>query len=129
MEIISENPLIIIDGAHNPDGAEALSKELKKYSGKVVALIGMMRDKDSENFLQTTLKHCSAAIAVKVLSNPRSMSEEELRAKAEKYCQCYAAEDYTSAIEKAVHLSNKAPVFVFGSLYLAADIRKQILNH
>ena len=43
MEVISKKPLVILDGAHNPDGANALSQTLKKYSGKATALIGMMR--------------------------------------------------------------------------------------
>ena len=41
MELISKNPLVVLDGAHNPDGARALSRELSKHSGRVSAVIGM----------------------------------------------------------------------------------------
>ena len=43
-EIISKKPLVMLDGAHNPDGAAQLAKILKEYEGKAVALIGVMRD-------------------------------------------------------------------------------------
>ena len=124
MELVKQSPVIILDGAHNPDGASVLSCELKKYSGNVTAIIGMMKDKDCDEFLKITLKHCKSAVAVKVVSNPRSMSAEELKEKASDYCNCYSATDYYAALNKAYALSNNGPIFIFGSLYLAADMRK-----
>ena len=58
MEIISRKPLVVLDGAHNPDGADVLANELKKHNGKVTAIIGMMRDKDCEEFLKNILCYC-----------------------------------------------------------------------
>lgn len=123
MEIISETPLVVLDGAHNPDGAEVLSNELKKYNGNVTAIIGMMRDKDSEEFLRSTLKYCKTAIAVEVNGMPRSLKAIELKKIAEKFCNTITAKDYETAIENALAKSEGGPIFVFGSLYLAAAIR------
>lgn len=123
MEIISETPLVVLDGAHNPDGAAVLSKELKKHNGSVTAIIGMMKDKDSDEFLKTTLGFCKNAIAVEVSGMPRSLKAEQLKEKAEKYCNCVTATDYETAIQKAIELSDGNPIFVYGSLYLAAAIR------
>jgi len=124
MEVVNHSPLVIIDGAHNPDGGEALSKELEKYSGKVTAIIGMMRDKDCEEFLKRTLKHCKGAVAVEVKGMPRSLKAQELKGMAEKYSPCIVAESYSAAMEKAYKEAGSDPIFVFGSLYLAAEMRK-----
>ena len=126
METVSDNPLIILDGAHNPDGAVKLAEELKRFNGEAVAIIGMMRDKAFEDFLKTALIHCKTAIAVTVTGNPRSLSAEELKATTEKYCKCVSAESYFAALETAKNICGNAPIFIFGSLYLAADIRKML---
>ena len=123
MECIKATPLIVLDGAHNPDGATVLSDELKKYNGTVTAIIGMMRDKDSDEFLRKTLRFCKNAVAVEVAGMPRSMKVEDLKEKASKYCNSFMANDYTTAIDKAIELAGGEPVFIFGSLYLASAIR------
>ena len=123
MEIISRNPLVVLDGAHNPDGAVVLANELKKHSGKVTAIIGMMRDKDCEEFLKTTLCYCKNAVAVEVRGMPRSLKADELKEKALNYCDCVLAESYDSAIKIAEYTAEEEPIFVFGSLYLASSIR------
>ena len=128
MELISKNPLVVLDGAHNPDGALALSRELSKHSGRVTAVIGMCKDKDYPEFLKTTLIHCKNAVAVNIKDMPRSLECEELSAKANEFCSCFASSDYTDAIEKAVSLSGGNPIFVFGSLYLASAIRPYLKN-
>ena len=120
MEIVREKPLVIIDGAHNPDGAFVLANEIKKFSGEVVAIIGMMKDKDFEEALKTTLPYVKKAIAVEVKNMPRSLKANELKSVAEKYCKCDMAESY----EKAIEMAGDNPIFIFGSLYLAADMRK-----
>lgn len=124
LEVLKENPLIILDGAHNPDGAKVLAEELKKYSGKITAIIGMMKDKDYKEVLKITLPFCKNAICVGVENLPRSLSAEELFENAKEFCSCETSLDYVTAIEKAKEISNGNPIFIFGSLYLAADIRK-----
>lgn len=128
MEIISQEPLVVLDGAHNPDGASAIAKELSKYSGKVTAVIGMMKDKDYKDFLAATLHYCKAAVAVEVQEIPRSLKADELKS-AVNTCLCVTATDYKTAIEKAVALSKDEPIFVFGSLYLASAIRDELIKY
>lgn len=125
MEVISKKPLVILDGAHNPDGAKALAQTLKKHNKEATAIIGMMKDKDCEEVLKLTLPYCKNAVAVAVENMPRSLSAEELMYLANKYCPCDTAEDYDEAISK---VSEEETVFVFGSLYLASAIREKIKN-
>ena len=125
MEVIAKKPLVILDGAHNPDGANALGNALKKYNGKVTAIIGMMKDKDCKEVLKRTLPYCKKAIAVEVENLPRAMKKEELKDLAINYCNTVTAENYDEAIKTA---SNDEVIFVFGSLYLASGIREKLKN-
>lgn len=124
LEVLNENPLIVLDGAHNPDGANVLAQELKKYSGKITAIIGMMKDKDYTEVLKLTLPHCKNVVCVSVENLPRSLSAEELCQSAKEFSDCEIAANYNDAIKKAKEISAGNPIFIFGSLYLAADIRK-----
>ena len=127
-EIISKNPLVVLDGAHNPDGAAQLAKILKEYEGKAVALIGVMRDKDYKAVLSATLPFCRAAVAVTVENMPRSLEGKTLAETAAQYCPTQIAGNYDEAIKKTSEFADGAPVFVFGSLYLAGGIRQKLIE-
>ena len=125
MEVVSQKPLVVLDGAHNPDGAAVLSQMMEKYKGKITAIIGMCKDKDCEEVLAKTLPYCKNAIAVEVENFPRALKREELKIMASKYCPTDTAETYTEAIKKVM---NADVVFIFGSLYLASAIREKLKN-
>ncbi len=123
LEVISSEPLLLLDGAHNIDGAEVLARELSKFKNKPMAIIGMMRDKAVNEVLKITLPHCSEAVAVAVPNNSRSMPADKLCDIAGKYCPCTVAYSLEDAIKKA---KNRDAV-IFGSLYLASAIRKKLI--
>jgi dihydrofolate synthase/folylpolyglutamate synthase len=123
MEVISRKPIVLLDGAHNIDGATVLAREMAKFSGKITALIGMMADKDCDLVLQKTLPYCKRAVAVEVSGMPRSLNAEELKQKAQKYCETETAKNYDEAIDK---IKDNDVIFVFGSLYLASAVRDKL---
>lgn len=124
LEVISEKPLVLLDGAHNPDGSRVLAKEIGKLAEKPVAIIGMMRDKSACEVLKTVLKNCKSAIAVAVPENPRSLKAEELCLIAQKYCPCITAGSLLSALK----ITDGEDIVIFGSLYLASSIRPLLLK-
>lgn len=128
VELISENPLRVLDGSHNPNGADALARFMENCSDDIVAVIGMMADKDCEQFLQKILPFCSSAVTVTVKENTRSISAKELATLAKKYCgDVISAENYDDALTLANQKSKgKKPIFVCGSLYLASAIREKL---
>lgn len=130
LELISEEPIVFLDGAHNPNGADALSSFMKNYNGEIYAVVGMMKDKNCDGFLKQVLKFCKSVVTVTVKENPRTASAEELAEIAKKYCgDVMAASDYLSAINLIYQKSqNKYPVFVFGSLYLAGALRESLIS-
>ena len=53
MELISDNPVVILDVAHNPQAARYLKAQLAKYQEKnIYALCGMLKDKDISKVIQ-----------------------------------------------------------------------------
>lgn len=126
LEIISKNPLVVLDGAHNLNGGMALKGFLEKHKDSV-AIIGMMADKDCDNFLKVTLPFVKKVITVTVKENKRTMSAEDLKILAEKYCKdVKTAENYKEAIKEAS--KENVPIFVFGSLYLAGGLRDDLIS-
>lgn len=122
MQMVSKKPIIIVDGAHNPDGASVLARMLEKAS-PVTAIIGVMRDKDYEGLLKITMPFAERAICVKACDYGRALPANELAAAAGKYCKNVIEEpSLKSALKRAKQFDD--PIFVFGSLYLASDFLK-----
>ncbi len=130
VEVLSKKPLLVLDGSHNPNGADALAAFMADCGHESVALIGMMADKDCEQFLKKIMPYCKETVTVTVFENPRSISAEDLKTLAEKYCQnVTAATSYEEAIKLATEKSGgKRPLFVCGSLYLACSLREKLKN-
>ncbi len=83
LQALSEEPLMLVDGAHNPEAAEGLALSLRDLSGKrpLGFILGVCRDKDVNAFLDTffgmlnrTTERCWAVR----INNERSMEAEEL---------------------------------------------------
>lgn len=126
-EIISKNPLVILDGAHNPNGIEALQKSLDFYikDNKKICIMGMLRDKDSLSSIKL-LENTFEEIITVPINNPRSLQEKELAEKCKGHFKnvsavnnVYTAFDYAFEKAKKENLS----LIICGSLYLAGEIR------
>lgn len=129
-ELLSEEPMIILDGAHNPDGINALKEAVKKYNPKksAVLILGMLSDKDSESSIKLLSGVFDTVFTVPV-NNPRTLSSETL---AEK-CLPYFKEvrtfyDVKTTLNSALETveKNDSLLVIAGSLYLAGEIRPLI---
>lgn len=125
MEIISRSPVIMLDGGHNPECAAALENVLVRFAGdkSITALIGMMADKDTKDYLAAILPHCKTAVFTKP-SNPRAEDEAELLREGEHFCRdVVSVKDPKDAYKKARSLvKNGGMLLVCGSFYLLSDI-------
>lgn len=122
LEVVSEKPLIVIDGAHNTDGADALCTVFKKQKN-ITAIIGVMRDKNYKEVLSKTLPLCENVICTSPKVS-RALPADELSTIAREYCQnVFVTNDLQEALSLAKLKSGGKPIFVFGSLYLASEIR------
>lgn len=128
VEVISENPLIILDGGHNEAGAKALSYVLKKHVTKeIVAVMGMMADKECDKLIEEIAPLCQTVIATEVPENPRTLKAEDLSCSLSAYTESIAIANPEKAFLKAHELAgDKKALLVCGSLYLASEIKKFI---
>lgn len=132
LEIISRNPLVLLDGAHNPNGIEALKKSLDFYikGKKKICILGMLRDKDSLSSIKL-LENTFEEVVTVPINNPRSLNEIELYSKCLGHFkkvtpkkEIFSAFDY--AYNKAKE--KKFALIICGSLYLSGEIRPYALQ-
>ena len=129
-EVCSKDPLVILDGAHNPHAAAALASGIKKFlPEKRTLLCGMMADKDCAGVMSTLAPLFERVIAVPVQS-PRAISPAELAALAAPYCKSvFTAENAAQALDAALATLNPGEALVVaGSLYLASELRPQLMR-
>ncbi len=132
VEIISEKPLVILDGGHNEDGAKAFYNavlpELESKS-RVIVIAGMMADKAVENSLKPLMLKADAFFAV-TPDNPRAMNAHDLAEIAVKYSkQVFTVGNIKEAVKIAYAAADEdTAVLVVGSLYLAGQIRETLLD-
>ena len=126
-EVISEDPLVIIDGAHNEAGAQALQETMAQhFAGKKILLVaGILADKEIDSIVKFLTK-ITDHIIVTEPDNPRKLAAEKL---AEHVAEFGAAAEVVSDVEAAVHrakeLADDYDVILFaGSLYLIGDVRR-----
>ena len=126
-EKLCDDPVVILDGAHNPNGLSAFADAVRAYyaDGDKTLVIGMLADKDSTSV--HLLKGLFRRIIVTDVDNPRALPAEDLAERLSGIAQEIAVvHDPHDALEKA--LSCGDPVFICGSLYLASEIRPYLLG-
>lgn len=128
-EIVGEHPYIILDGAHNPDGARALTETVRKYFDRerVLFVTGILADKDAEGILDRFCEAASSFIAAEPAS-PRRMAASELAERIRRRgIEAEAIADIREAVRTAMDKMESYDAVVFaGSFYLIGEIRRFI---
>lgn len=126
-EVISENPLVIIDGAHNEAGAQALQETMAQYfAGKKILLVaGILADKEIDSIVKFLTK-ITDHIIVTEPDNPRKLAAEKLAGHVADFgVAAEAVPDVEAAVHRAKELADGYDVILFaGSLYLIGDVRR-----
>ena len=131
-EVIRRDPLILLDGGHNEDCANALAATLRtQLAGRrIVAVVSLMADKDYDAYLQRVLPFVAQVIATQA-PVPRALDAQALAAAAAPYCpQCSAVADPLAAVQagfRALEGDNDV-LLVCGSFYLAGAVREELKN-
>lgn len=127
MEVLATDPVVILDGGHNPQCAEALAESLDAMipGQKVVFLSGVLKDKNYEEIIDRLLPYAREFICVTPQSS-RALSAETL---AELICSRNIPNESCEDVEQALalaleHTGRDGVLVIFGSLYLAGPVRK-----
>lgn len=115
---------VLVDGAHNGDGAEALAAFLAAHVPEPVTLVvGIMRDKAIEAILRPLLARAGTTITTAV-AGPRALAADDLAAVCRRLRPDGQIEVSTSPEDGLARATRyRAPIVVAGSLYLAGHVR------
>lgn len=125
-EIINTSPLVIFDGAHNPQGIDVSVKSIKAYfkDKKVLVMTGVLKDKDYF-YIADRLKEITDIAFVFTPENPRALNKEDYaKILKEKGINALTfgtiKEAYNFGLSEAKRLD--LPLIILGSLYTYAYI-------
>lgn len=126
IEKVCDNPIIILDGAHNEAGALALSDAVTRYfkDKRINLLMGMLGDKDVKKVAEILCPLADSLILTRP-DNPRAMEAEELYNIVEGYgIETHIEPDAEKAVEYGVKITDENSVLLIsGSLYLIGQVR------
>ncbi len=117
---ICKHNRLYLDGSHNPLGAKALNEYLNTLDCKKHLILGMMSNKDHEEYL-SKFNNISSITTIDIPNQPNAISGEELKKKLNKYPNI----DYKKSIEEALNSIKPGKddlIVITGSLYLAGEI-------
>ena len=131
LELIPHRPAFLIDGAHNPAGAESLRTYLDEFAHRPLTLVfGAMRDKQLDE-IGEILFPVADVLVLTTVRNQRSATAEVLEPIARRYARgrVLTTDNSATALQRA--LANTPPegmICVAGSLYLVGELRPEIIH-
>jgi dihydrofolate synthase/folylpolyglutamate synthase len=134
MEIVAHNPLILLDGAHNPAAMEILKKTLMShfYFHRLILVLGILKDKD----IPAMISHLAVRGNYFILtesSNPRACPIDQLTDIAKQNISVrktiISEKKISKALEIACNLATKNDLIcVTGSLFTVGEARSYFAN-
>ncbi len=126
LEVVSLHPLVLLDGAHNPEGAGRLARVIRNdldYE-KLILVIGILEDKDVKKILEILLPLASTVIVTQS-SDERAMPARKLEQTIRRLgYDCVVVEKVGEAVRFARTLAAVTDmVCVTGSLYTVGEAR------
>lgn len=128
LEKVSDEPLIVLDGAHNPQGMRALVDNLKRLFGhsQLTLIVGVLGDKAAEGMLRILAELPGRLYLVPVPDNARAVASTTYLlpkgVRAERF------DSWQSAFAAYLQMHADEPLIVTGSLYLASAVRQTLLE-
>jgi dihydrofolate synthase/folylpolyglutamate synthase len=131
LEVIRRDPLVLLDGAHNPDGARALAASLLEefVVDRRTMVVACLADKDVRGILRG-LAPATGRLIVTANSSPRSASPEQLQKEAEAVGLVAETErDVPTAVRRAIDEAGESEaVVVTGSIYTVGEARELLMG-
>lgn len=129
LEVMSKNPLVVIDGAHNIQGIKTLKKNIKKYFKykNIYLLLGILADKQVNEMIEEIAPMATKIYALTPQSDRAKLSEDLKMEVIKVNKNCISLNSYKEAYSLALSEASKDDlIIVSGSLYMIGDMRKII---
>ena len=129
LEVVSLDPLLLLDGAHNPDGAGRLAQVIANDLDfdKLILVVGILEDKEARQMLKPLLPLASTVVVTQS-GDERATPARRLAAMVEGMgYECVVVEDVAEAVKFARTLAAVSDmVCVTGSLYTVGEARSAL---
>ncbi len=122
-EVVHRNPTIILDGAHNEHGIQAILSSVQTLPRPVVAVFTALKDKKSQGMLEKLLKVCDKIIVTE-FSYYRKAKAVDLAGNL----PVEVIVDPLTALREGLRLAKTGSLLITGSLYFIADVRNIYLK-
>jgi dihydrofolate synthase/folylpolyglutamate synthase len=131
-EVLSREPLVIVDGAHNPAGAEASLVTLEEgfsVGGRRLQIVGLLGERDLEWMLTALGADRADMVIACTAPSPRAIPAQVIAAAASALdVDVEVVEDPGDAAEWALSMATEEDlVLASGSLYVAGAVRDRLL--
>ncbi len=127
-QILSHHPLLIVDGAHNPDGAQRLKQSLEQYFDfdRAILVIGVSSDKDIAGIV-SELAPLFDKVIITRSRHPRAMALPLLKAEFRRHgVEAQAVEAVSEALSLALAQAGAGDLIcIAGSLFVVAEAIEQ----
>jgi len=125
-ELLSEEPLFVVDGGHNPQCALTVAENLERYfpDKRRILLLGVLRDKDYAGLTEILDRAADEYVCI-TPESPRALPAEELAAYLSRYNKPVSVcESIRDGVSRALDRSDEGSVVcAVGSLYSVGEIR------
>ncbi len=134
LEILQEKPLVVVDGAHNVHGVEALKNALQhiflKKGRRLFLVFGVLADKAYEEML-SELAPLAFRVVLTTPESDRALPPEKLVPFLERqHVSCQVCPAIPGALDAALALASPNDmVLVAGSLYLVGPARQRLIKN
>ena len=130
LEIVCRDPLILLDGAHNPQGAQQLADAVNwvipNHNG--ILLVGALKTKDADQVARILAPTAQTVITTRPPTEKALSAKEMADAFEAQGKEAMVEEDLAAAIQLGIALarSKRCPLIVAGSLYLVGAVRSML---
>lgn len=132
-EVLGHFPLVIVDGAHNPDGAAAVVDTMNDefdVGGRRILVVGMLADRDVGGMLEALEVGRADLLVTCTAPSPRAVTADTIATTARDRfpgLEVETAPDVETAIGRALTLATEDDVvLVTGSIYVAGAARRHL---
>ena len=120
-ELARDNRLFF-DGGHNKNAANSLAKWLESLNKDVHLILGMMKDKDHQEFVNSFKNKIKSLTLIDIPNQDGTISKEDFKSKIQGYISEIKLAD---SIEQSIILNSNSSaqvILIAGSLYLAGEV-------
>jgi dihydrofolate synthase/folylpolyglutamate synthase len=133
LEVVGRAPLVLVDGAHNPSGAEAVAESLEhdfEVAGRRLLVVGMLEGRDPTAMLEAFDLGRYDLVITCTPDSPRAVAAADLAAAAVGLgAEIEIEPDVATAVDRARQISGEDDlILITGSLYVVGAARAHLVS-